>query len=95
MTVIMTNAYFSDCHIILKNHNFIILCAKMKVVTLKRDSTQQALSLTYCSEDDYEMLFSKFLSCIHGCIKQYSPTISNISKPTFTNTYCVVALRRR
>ena len=32
----------------------------MKVATLKRNSTQQALSLTYCNGDDYEMPSSKF-----------------------------------
>jgi len=84
-----------DCHIIFKKYNFITLCAEMKVATLKRNSTQQALSLTYCNVDDYEMPFSKFLSCIHGCKQRYSPTINNISKPTFTNTDCVVALCRR
>jgi hypothetical protein len=67
----------------------------MKDATLKRNSTQQALSLTFCNGDDYEMPSSKFLSRTHGCVKRYSPTINNVSKPTFTNTDSVVALRRK
>jgi hypothetical protein len=57
----------------------------MKVATLEWNSTHQALSLTYCTGDDYGMPSSKFLSRTHGCVKRYSPTISNISKPNFTN----------
>ena len=53
------------------------------------------LYLTYCNGDDYEMPSSKFLSRTHGSVKPYSPTINNISKPAFTNTEFVVALRRR
>jgi hypothetical protein len=49
-------------HIIFKKYHFITLCAEMKVGTLKLNSTQQALSLTYCNGDDYETLSSKFLS---------------------------------
>ena len=39
--------------------------------------------------------FLQILPFTHVCVKWYSLTISNISKPTFTNTESVVALRRR
>jgi hypothetical protein len=65
-----------DCHIILKKYHFITLSAEMKVATLKRNSAQQALSLNYCNGDDHKMPSSKFLSCTHGYVKRYSPTIS-------------------